>query len=70
MQPPDFVINAAAVCHAICELKADDISEAMKKTDLISAILKDIFEKSEKEKIPPLFIAYQMAYEKIQAKKK
>jgi len=70
LHAPDFVINAAGVCHGMCEVKGVDISEAMKKTDLISAILKDIFEKSEKEKIPPLFIAYQMAYEKIQAKKK
>lgn len=70
LHAPDFVINAAGVCHGMCEVKGVDISEAMKKTDLIPLILKDVFKRSDKEKIPPLFLAYQMAYEKIQAKKK
>ncbi len=70
LHAPDFVINAAGVCHGMCEVKGIDISEAMKKTDLIPLILKDVFERSDKEKIPPLFVAYQIAYEKIQAKKK
>lgn len=70
LHAPDFVINAGGVCHGMCEVKGIDISEAMKKTDLIPLILEEIFKRSEKENIPPLFIAYQIAYEKLQTKKK
>ena len=70
LHAPDFVINAGGVCHGMCEVKGVDISEAMKKTDLIPKILNEIFERSDREKKPPMSIAYQIAYEKIQAKKK
>ncbi|MDO8579416.1 MAG: Glu/Leu/Phe/Val dehydrogenase dimerization domain-containing protein [bacterium] len=70
LHAPDFVINAAGVCHGMCEVKGVDVKEAMKKTDLIPIILRKVFERSDKNKIPPLFVAYQIAYEKIQAKKK
>jgi leucine dehydrogenase len=70
LHAPDFVINAGGVCHGMCEVKGIDTSEAMKKTDSIPLILEEIFKRSSREKIPPLFVAYQIAYEKIQAKKK
>ncbi len=70
LHAPDFAINAGGVCHGMCEVKGVDISHAMKKTDLIPGILRKIFERAEKTNIPPLFIAYEIAYEKIKAKQK
>jgi leucine dehydrogenase len=70
LHAPDFVINAGGVCHGMCEVKGVDVSEAMKKTDLIPGILREVLEKSEKENKPPLMCAYEIAYEKIQSKRK
>lgn len=70
LHAPDFVINAGGVCHGMCEVKGVDVSEAMKKTDLIPGILREVFERSDKEKRPPMSVAYHIAYEKIQAKKR
>lgn len=70
LHAPDFAINAGGVCHGMCEVKGVDISHAMKKTDLIPGILRKIFERAEKTNVPPLFIAYEIAYEKIKAKQK
>lgn len=70
LHAPDFVINAAGVCHGMCEVKKVDISHAMEKTDLIPGILREIFTRSEKKDTPPLFIAYELANEKIKAHKK
>jgi leucine dehydrogenase len=70
LHAPDFVINAAGVCHGMCEVKKVDISHAMDKTNLIPGILRKIYEKSEKSDTPPLFIAYEIAHEKIKSQKK
>lgn len=70
LHAPDFVINAGGVCHGMCEVKGVDTSEAMKKTDLIPSILRNIFEQSRTENVPPLFVAYKIAHEKIESKKK
>lgn len=70
LHAPDFVINAAGVCHGMCEVKGVDVSEAMKKTDLIPQILAKVFEIAKKENVPPIEVAYQLAHEKIEAKKK
>lgn len=68
LHAPDFVVNAGGVCHGMCEVKGVDISHAMEKTDLIPGILRQVLEKSEATNTPPLFIAYEIAYEKIAAK--
>ncbi|MCX6713975.1 MAG: leucine dehydrogenase [Candidatus Vogelbacteria bacterium] len=70
LHAPDFVINAGGVCHGMCEVKGVDISHAMEKTDLIPGILRQVYDRSKKTNTPPLHIAYQISYEKIQAKKK
>ena len=70
LHAPDFVINAGGVCHGMCEVKGIDVRLAMKKTDLIPGILKNVFEISRKENIPPLMVAYRLAAEKIEAKRK
>lgn len=70
LHAPDFVINAGGVCHGMCEVKGVDISHAMDKTNLIPGILRQIYNRSKKTNIPPLHIAYEIAYEKIEASKK
>ena len=70
LHAPDFVINAGGVCHGMCEVKGYDVKEAMKKTDLIPGILQKVFEISKKENAPPIEVAYQLAHEKIEAKKR
>jgi len=70
LHAPDFVINAGGVCHGMCEVKGVEISHAMEKTNLIPGILKEIYKRSKKTGIPPLHVAYEIAYEKIQTKKK
>lgn len=70
LHAPDFVINAGGVCHGMCEVKGVDISHAMKKTELIPNILREIYDRSKKTDISPLHVAYEIAYEKIQNKKK
>lgn len=70
LHAPDFVINAGGVCHGMCEVKGVDISHAMQKTDLIPGILRTVYDRSKKTNTPPLHIAYEIAYEKIQSKKK
>ena len=67
---PDFVINGGGVCHGMCEVKGIDVSNALKKTDIIPSILRTVYERSRKTNTPPFYIAYEIAYEKIQAKKK
>lgn len=69
LHAPDFAINAGGVCHGMCEVKGIDVSNAMKKINLIPGILRNVFEKSEKEDAPPIFVAYALAYEKIAKKK-
>jgi len=70
LHAPDFVINGGGVCHGMCEVKGIDVENALKKTDIIPGMLRNIYEKSKETNIPPLHIAYEIAYEKIQAKKK
>lgn len=70
LHAPDFVINAAGVCHGMCEVKKVDISHAMDKTDLIPEIIRKIYERSKKDNVPPLFVAYEIAHEKIKSQKK
>jgi len=70
LHAPDFVINAGGVCHGMCEVKGDPLSKAMKKTDLIPGILKDVFAISKKTNVPPMIVAYQIAEEKIEKQKK
>ena len=70
LHAPDFVINGGGVCHGMCEVKGIDVSNALKKTDIIPSILRTIYERSRETNTPPLYIAYEIAYEKIQAKKK
>ena len=70
LHAPDFVINAGGVCHGMCEVKGVDISHAMEKTNLIPDILLEIYDRSKKTNTPPLHVAYEIAYEKIQNKKK
>lgn len=67
---PDFVINAAGVCHGMCEVRGEDVKNAMKKTDLIPGILKQVFELSRENNLPPLMVAYQIAKEKVEKAKK
>lgn len=70
LHAPDFVINGGGVCHGMCEVKGIDVANALKKTDMIPGILREVYEKSKATNTPPLHIAYEIAYEKIQAKKK
>ncbi len=67
---PDFVINGGGVCHGMCEVKGINVSKALKKTDIIPIILRTVYERSRETNTPPLHIAYEIAHEKIQAKKK
>lgn len=67
---PDFVINAAGVCHGMCEVRGEDVQNAMKKTDLIPQILAEVFEISKRESIPPMMVAYKLAKSKIERAKK
>jgi len=41
----------------------------MKKTDLIPGLLKEVFTISQKEKLPPLMVAYKIAKQKIERAK-
>ena len=70
LHAPDFVINGGGVCHGMCEVKGIDVSNALKKTDIIPGILRTVYERSKQTSAPPLHVAYEIAYEKIQAKKK
>lgn len=70
LHAPDFVINAGGVCHGMCEVKGVDISHAMEKTNLIPGILREVYNRSKQTDTPPLHVAYEIAYEKIQNKKK
>lgn len=70
LHAPDFVINGGGVCHGMCEVKGIDVANALKKTDIIPGILREVYERSKATNTPPLHIAYEIAYEKIQAKKK
>lgn len=70
LHAPDFVINGGGVCHGMCEVKGIDVSEALKKTDIIPGILRTVFDRSKDANTPPLHVAYEIAYEKIQSKKK
>jgi len=70
LHAPDFVINAGGVCHGMCEVKGDNLSVARQKTNLIPGILKKIFAISKDEKVPPMIVAYNLAYEKIRKKQK
>ncbi len=70
LHAPDFVISGGGVCHGMCEVKGIDVSNALKKTDIIPNILNTIYKRSKQTNIPPLHIAYEIAYEKIQSKKK
>lgn len=70
LHAPDFIINGGGVCHGMCEVKGIDVSSALKKIDIIPGILREVYERSMATNIPPLHIAYEIAYEKIQAKKK
>lgn len=70
LHAPDFIINAGGVCHGMAEVKGHDLSVAIKKTDLIPGLLHKAFEISKKTKLPPMMVAYNMAAEKIIAKKK
>jgi leucine dehydrogenase len=67
---PDFVINSGGVCHGMCEVRGEDVRNALKKTDLIPGLLKQVFAASKKQNIPPMMVAYQMAKEKIKKAKK
>lgn len=69
LHAPDFVINAGGVCHGMCEVKGVSLKIAMEKTNLIPKILKQVFELAEKTGQPPIQIAYQIAYEKLQKAK-
>ena len=69
LHAPDFVINAGGVCHGMAEVKGQDISVAMKKTDLIPGILREVFKISKETKTPPILVAYQLAANKIEAKR-
>jgi glutamate dehydrogenase/leucine dehydrogenase len=70
LHAPDFVINGGGVCHGMCEVKGIDVSNALKKTDIIPGILRSIYDQSKETNTPPLYVAYKIAYEKIQATKK
>ncbi len=70
LHAPDFAISAGGVCHGMCEAKGVDISYAMEKTNLIPDILLEIYNRSKKTNTPPLHVAYEIAYEKIQNNKK
>ena len=70
LHAPDFVINGGGVCHGMCEVKGIDVSNALKKIDIIPGILRTIYDRSKETNTPPLYIAYEIAYEKIQSKKK
>ncbi len=70
LHAPDFVINAGGVCHGMCEVRGDDLSVAMKKTNKIPKLLNKIFNISEKTGIPSMQVAYQIAAEKLQKIKK
>jgi len=67
---PDFVINSGGVCHGMCEVRGEDVRNALKKTDLIPGLLHQVFKISKKQNVPPLLVAYQMAYDKIEKKKR
>ncbi len=69
LHAPDFVINAGGVCHGMCEVKGIDISVAMEKTNLIPDILQQVFDISKRHQVPPILAAYQIAHDKIEAKK-
>lgn len=68
LHAPDFVINAGGVCHGMCEVKGQDISVAMTKTDLIPGLLHQVITESKAQNVPPLMEAYQLAHQKIEAK--
>lgn len=68
LHAPDFVVNAGGVCHGMCEVKGEDVSCALEKTDLIPGILREVLRRSKETNTPPLFVAYELAYEKIKAK--
>lgn len=70
LHAPDFVINGGGVCHGMCEVKGIDVENALKKTAIIPGILRTIYDRSKQRNTPPLHIAYEIAYEKIQSKKK
>lgn len=69
LHAPDFIINAGGVCHGMCEVKGEDLSVAMRKTDLIPSLLNQVFKISKKEKITPIIVAYNLAAQKIINKK-
>ncbi len=69
LHAPDFIINAGGVCHGMAEVKGQDLSVAMKKTDLIPGLLAKAFKLARQNKIPPMMVAYNMAAEKILKKK-
>ncbi len=70
LHAPDFVINGGGVCHGMCEVKGIDVSNALKKTDIIPSILRTIYDRSKQTNTPPLHIAYEIAYEKLKVTKK
>lgn len=70
LHAPDFVINAGGVCHGMCEVRGENVDNAMKKTDLIPDLLSQVFKTSKKENIPPMIAAYALASKKIEYKKK
>ena len=70
LHAPDFIINAGGVCHGMAEVKGQDLSVAMKKTDLIPGILREVFKVSKETKAPPILVAYQLAANKIKEKMK
>ncbi|MCX6809978.1 MAG: leucine dehydrogenase [Candidatus Berkelbacteria bacterium] len=69
LHAPDFVINAGGVCHGMCEVRGEDVNNALKKTDLIPGLLKQVFALSKEKNVPPMMIAYQIAKEKVEKAK-